>query len=112
MSPVAVQNLLLSAFSARLNRERHGGRYAEFRELLEQSQWWDRARMRAWQEERLRLSVLAEDQRELDRHYGPFSHAVRALCLWRSQDPYQVWRQSSFGRAALEETQARAVTNR
>ncbi len=58
LSPVAWQNALLSAFGRRLNRERYGGRFAEFRALLEDSQWWEPARMRAWQEDRLRV-VLA-----------------------------------------------------
>lgn len=53
-SPVPVQNFLLGAFSSSLNRGRYRGRFAEFRTLLEQSQWWDAPRMRAWQEERLR----------------------------------------------------------
>lgn len=54
LSPVALQNALLSAFSWRLNRQRFGGRFPEYRTLLEQSQWWDPSRMRAWQAERLR----------------------------------------------------------
>ena len=33
----AVQNLLLSAFSARLGRQRYGGRFPEFRALLEET---------------------------------------------------------------------------
>lgn len=49
-----MQNALLSAFSWRLNRQRFGGRYPEYRALLEESQWWDPSRMRAWQAERLR----------------------------------------------------------
>lgn len=57
VSPVAVQNVLLSAFSARLERQRYGGRFREFRSLLEESEYWDVARMRAWQEERLRHIV-------------------------------------------------------
>ena len=32
------------------------------------------------------------EERELLEHYGPFSHAARALCLWRSQDPYTAWK--------------------
>ncbi len=55
LSPVSVQNALLSAFSRRLNRRRFGGQFAHFRDLLEQSQWWDPARMRSWQEDRLRV---------------------------------------------------------
>ena len=37
-------------------------------------------------------AMLAEDDVHLRKHYGPFSHAVRALCLWRSKDPYDAWR--------------------
>jgi hypothetical protein len=29
---------------------------------------------------------------EIEAHYGPFSHAARALCLWRSADPYATWK--------------------
>jgi phenylacetate-CoA ligase len=54
LMPVSAQNLLLSMFSARLSKTRYGGRYREFRDLLEQSQYWDSSRIRAWQEERLR----------------------------------------------------------
>ena len=53
-SPILIQEWLLTAFSSRTNSQRYGGRFPEFRALLEQSQWWDAARMRAWQEERLR----------------------------------------------------------
>lgn len=31
------------------------------------------------------------DQKLLDDHYGPCTHASRALCLWRSTDPYEAW---------------------
>ena len=74
-SPVAVQNLLLTAFSSRLNRQRYGGRFPEFRALLEESQWWDRGRLQAWQEQQLR-SVLTHAYehvpyyREVFRHRG------------------------------------------
>ena len=37
-------------------------------------------------------AMLEVDQQTLESHYGPFSHAARALCLWRSQDPYDAWR--------------------
>lgn len=57
LAPPAVQNALLSAFSAYLGRERYGGRFPEFRALLEESQWWDAAKMQAWQDERLRTIV-------------------------------------------------------
>jgi len=74
-TPTPVQNALLSAFSARLERQRYGGRFAEFRDLLSQSQWWDASRMGAWQDERLRAIVThANDHvpyyRELFAQHG------------------------------------------
>lgn len=33
------------------------------------------------------------DNESILRNYGPFSHAVRALCLWRAKVPYQAWRE-------------------
>jgi hypothetical protein len=33
------------------------------------------------------------EERELIEHYGPFSHAARALCLWRSREPFEAWNQ-------------------
>ncbi|MCE9555258.1 MAG: hypothetical protein K8T91_18055 [Planctomycetes bacterium] len=38
-------------------------------------------------------AMLAEDDKNLKKHYGPFSHAARALCLWRSKDPFDAWLQ-------------------
>lgn len=35
------------------------------------------------------------DEPTLNEQYGPFSHAARALCLWRSRDPYEVWQQGN-----------------
>jgi hypothetical protein len=40
----------------------------------------------------LARAMLAEDVKKLQQHYGPFSHAARALCLWRSKDPYEAWK--------------------
>jgi hypothetical protein len=37
-------------------------------------------------------AMLEIDEKTLQEMYGPFSHAARALCLWRSQDPYEAWR--------------------
>ena len=69
------QNALVTAFSARLERQRYGGRFAEFRALLEESQWWDADRMGAWQDERLRAIVRHAYEhvpyyRELFDHHG------------------------------------------
>lgn len=74
-SPVVVQNALLGAFSQFLNRKRFSGRYQEFRELLEQTQWWGHQDLRAWQEERLREVLVHAYQnvpyyRESFRRHG------------------------------------------
>ena len=38
--------------------------------------------------------TLAEmDERDLQDAYGPYTHAARALCLWRSAEPYERWNQ-------------------
>ena len=75
LAPASVQSALVSAFSARLERQRYGGRFEEFRDLLEESQWWDAQKMRDWQDERLRAVVRHADEhvpyyRELFRHHG------------------------------------------
>lgn len=57
MAPVWGQNLLLTAFAARLERERYSGRYAEFRDLLARTEWLSRAELEAYQDERLRAVV-------------------------------------------------------
>jgi len=72
-SPVAVQNLLLSVFSARLGRQRYGGRFPEFRALLEESQWWERERMRDWQLAQLRR-VLAHAKEHVPYYRECFAH--------------------------------------
>lgn len=75
LAPAPAQNLLLSAFSALLDRQRYGGRYREFRALLEESEWWDVQRMGAWQDQKLRRMVRHAHEhvpyyRELFRRHG------------------------------------------
>ena len=36
-------------------------------------------------------AMVEADADVLRKHYGPFTHAVRALCLWRGQEAFQVW---------------------
>lgn len=55
--PAAAQDLLVTGFSLHLDRQRFGGRYAEFCALLGESQWWDRGRLSDWQDTRLREVV-------------------------------------------------------
>lgn len=57
MTPVWGQNLLLTGFSALLERERYGGRYPEYRDLLAKTEWFSRAELEAYQDERLRTVV-------------------------------------------------------
>lgn len=56
-APVWAQNLLLTGFSTMLERERYGGRYPEYRELLAKTEWFSRAELEAYQYERLRTVV-------------------------------------------------------
>lgn len=72
-SPVGVQNMLLSAYSARLGRDRYGGRFQEYRELLEESQWWAQDRMRKWQVERLK-AVLVHAGEHVPYYNEVFKH--------------------------------------
>jgi phenylacetate-CoA ligase len=75
LAPAPVQSALVSAFSARLGRARYGGRFQEFRALLEESQWWDAAKMGEWQDARLREIVAHAYEhvpyyQEVFRHHG------------------------------------------
>jgi phenylacetate-CoA ligase len=56
-APVWAQNLMLSAFGRAMERERFGGRYEEFREMLAASEQWSADQMAAYQAERLRATV-------------------------------------------------------
>jgi phenylacetate-CoA ligase len=57
VAPIWGQNLLLSAYGTMLERDRYGGRYEEYRDLLARSQWFSRAELEAYQDERLRAVV-------------------------------------------------------
>jgi len=41
----------------------------------------------------LARTLLELDQKDLEAAYGPYTHAARALALWRNRDPYQAWLQ-------------------
>jgi phenylacetate-CoA ligase len=56
-APVWSQNAMLTAFSALLDRERYGGRFSEFRELLARTERLPLADLHAYQDERLRHVV-------------------------------------------------------
>jgi phenylacetate-CoA ligase len=56
-APVWGQNLMLTGFATLLARERYGGRYDEYRQLLAETQWRSRQEIQAYQDERLREVV-------------------------------------------------------
>ncbi len=39
----------------------------------------------------LARTLLELDQKDLEAAYGPYTHAARALALWRNQEPYEAW---------------------
>jgi phenylacetate-coenzyme A ligase PaaK-like adenylate-forming protein len=57
LAPVWAQNWMLTGYGAMLERERYSGRYAEFRDLLSETEWRSRADLEAYQDERLREIV-------------------------------------------------------
>lgn len=40
-------------------------------------------------------AMLEADAEDLQDHYGPFTHAARALCLWRGREADQVWTEAA-----------------
>jgi phenylacetate-CoA ligase len=54
LAPTWAQNLLLTGYGAVLERERYGGRFDEYRELLAKTEHLSRADLHAYQEARLR----------------------------------------------------------
>lgn len=40
-------------------------------------------------------AIQEVDEETLRVEYGPFTHAGRALCLWRGRSPWEVWQQRS-----------------
>jgi phenylacetate-CoA ligase len=57
LAPVWGQNLILTGYSAVLDRERYGGRFGEFRDLLAKTEWFSEGELTAYQDERLRAIV-------------------------------------------------------
>jgi len=55
--PAVLQNVAVSGYSVILDRQRYGGRFSEYRELLDKSQWYSRKELEDYQDERLRVIV-------------------------------------------------------
>lgn len=51
--PVGIQSLIVSGFGWWLDRNRYGGRFTEYRQLLDESQWWTPSELAIWQNEQL-----------------------------------------------------------
>ena len=41
----------------------------------------------------LARALVEMDEKDLLEAYGPYSHAARALCLWRGVEPFEFWKQ-------------------
>ena len=57
LAPVWGQNLILTGYSTLLDRERYGGRFGEFRDLLAKAEWFSESELAAYQDELLRATV-------------------------------------------------------
>ena len=55
--PATLQNVAVSGFSVILDRQRYGGRFEEYREFLDTSQWFSREELETYQDERLRVII-------------------------------------------------------
>ena len=51
--PVFMQNIILSGFSALLDRQRYGGNFKAFQKFLQQSQWYSAEQLKEYQQGRL-----------------------------------------------------------
>ena len=49
-------------------------------------------------------AMLEVDDETLQTEFGPFSHAARALCLWRGAEPWAVWQAIHRAPATTSET--------
>jgi hypothetical protein len=54
----------------------------------------------------LTRTLLEMDEAALLEAYGPYTHAARALALWRSKDPYQAWQVAAGSRHAEQHSGA------
>lgn len=52
--PVFLQNFILTGYSAMLDKDRYGGRYHEYRELLLKTQYYSRQELMSYQDEKLK----------------------------------------------------------
>ncbi len=90
LMPTRAQSAMLTAFSARLERQRYGGRFNEFRQLLEQSQWWDRSKIESFQDERLR-SIVAHAYETVPYYHSLFDlHGIKANAFRGREDLHRI----------------------
>jgi hypothetical protein len=56
-------------------------------QIIRAAQWLSRA-------------LVEMDEKDLLEAYGPYTHAARALCLWRSVEPMEAWNQTKSNELA------------
>jgi phenylacetate-CoA ligase len=89
-SPVAIQNILLSGYSAFLGRERYGGNFDVFRRLMEESQWYSEKDLEGLQEEKLK-SLIKHAYETVPYYRRIFENRkLRAKDIKTKQDLYKL----------------------
>lgn len=57
LAPIWAQNLFLTGYGALLRRQRYGGRFSEYRDLVARTEWLSRGDLEEYQNERLRAVI-------------------------------------------------------
>lgn len=58
----------------------------------------------------LACTLVEMDEKQLLEAYGPYTHAARALCLWRSKEPLAAWRAGN-PQSEIRSSQQITITN-
>lgn len=88
LAPVWGQNLLLSSFGRMLDRERYSGRFGEFQEMLQKTEWYSRHDVEAYQDEHLR-AVVAHAYETVPYYRRTFDERKLTPADVRSRDDLQ-----------------------
>lgn len=60
----------------------------------------------------LARTLLELDPKDIEAAYGPYTHAARALALWRGKDPFQAWSQARRPGISLSAAETVGADNR
>jgi len=58
----------------------------------------------------LARTLVEMDEKELLEAYGPYSHAARALCLWRGVEPFAFWKTHHAGTSTSQTSDQLTMT--